>query len=97
MIRHSDLGPKSCILSIKAMCRHLGYWDGVALKRSFYGGGNGTVWLSRIHCTGEETSLLQCPHEGLNASFSVSKNRACGNHTDDASVFCYTNRELIVL
>ncbi|XP_028407292.1 deleted in malignant brain tumors 1 protein-like [Dendronephthya gigantea] len=47
----------------RVVCRQLGYLDAArALKGSETPPGDGIAWLSRVACTGEEQSILSCPH-----------------------------------
>ncbi|RUS70459.1 hypothetical protein EGW08_021778, partial [Elysia chlorotica] len=41
-------------------------------------------------CTGKETHINQCPHEG----FTSGTSRSCSDHDRDAGVFCYTSVRL---
>ncbi len=90
----------------KVLCRSIGFTDGQNLKAGYFGPGNGSVWISHIHCDGTETSLLQCPHEGFNTSYSNTPTiswtqeylrssypifKYCYNHEYDAAVFCFGN------
>ena len=50
---------------------------------SFYGGGEGMVWLDRVGCSGEEVEVMQCNHSDWGV---VSE--ACRNHSSDAGVVC---------
>ena len=45
-----------------------------------FGGGNGTVWLDNLECSGDEATLLECNHKGLGK----------GNckHIEDVAVTC---------
>ena len=45
-----------------------------------YGPGEGMIWMDNVHCTGSETSLAYCPHNGW-----ASHN--CGHH-EDVSISC---------
>ena len=35
-----------------------------------YGQGSGPIWLTHVHCTGDEPALQACAHEGWNTSYS---------------------------
>ena len=55
-----------------------------AIRYSTYGRGVGPFHLDDVHCTGDEESLFQCPHNGLGI-------HDCGQY-DDASVLCYIGK-----
>ena len=65
------------------VCRELGYHQGIAEVFSYprYGQGSGPIWLTRLDCIGNETSLHYCPHAG------VGNTGQCG-HNDDVGVRC---------
>ena len=65
----------------RVVCRQLGYTSGTAYGGAVYGQGNGQIWLDDLICTGSESSLLNCGHQGIGS-------HNCG-HEDDASVTCY--------
>ena len=57
-----------------------------AFSNARFGQGEGPIHLDNIQCTGEEESLLDCRHRGI-------ESHSCG-HYEDASVICY-NGEII--
>ena len=57
------------------MCRRSGAHLG-----SSYGSGTGQIWLDDLRCSGNETSLLSCPHSGLGI-------HNC-DHIQDVSIAC---------
>ena len=52
----------------------------MALSRAEYGEGEGQIVLDNVNCIGNESSLFNCPHAGL-------ENHNC-NHYEDAAVIC---------
>ena len=69
------------IADAHVVCRQLGYRKAVAAyKNAYFGRGKGTILLDNLNCTGRESSLLRCTHNGLNV-------HNCG-HRDDAGVTC---------
>ena len=49
------------------VCRQLGYSAGaeVALKNGVYGPVSGPVWITNLQCTGSESNVVECVHDGL--------------------------------
>ena len=49
------------------VCRQLGYSAGaeVALKNGVYGLVSGPVWITNLQCTGSESNVMECVHDGL--------------------------------
>ena len=65
----------------RVVCRHLGYQGAaIAHQNAHFGEGSGGIILNNLDCTGAETSLLRCSHNGL-------YNHSC-DHDQDASVTC---------
>ena len=54
--------------------------DAQALQSAYYGSGSGLIHIDNVMCSGNESSLFDCPH-------SIHHN--CG-HIKDASVSCQT-------
>ena len=54
---------------------------------AFYGRGIGPIWLDYLTCTGNETDLLKCSHNGIGVTGYF-----CG-HNDDVGVQCPGNIE----
>ena len=48
---------------------------------AFFGQGTGLIFLDNVGCTGNETSLLQCPRPGPIGAHNC-------NHSEDAGVTC---------
>ena len=61
------------------VCRELGY-PGAVRYRSYFGQGSGPIWLDNLACTGTETSLYNCSHNGVG-------NHDC-EHYEDVGVVC---------
>ena len=56
------------------------YTAPTAYPRARHGQGEGPILLDNVVCTGSETSLQQCRHNGVG-------NHNCG-HSEDAGVAC---------
>lgn len=52
----------------------------VAVSNAFFGQGNGPILISRVQCSGSESSLLDC-------YWSASATSSC-SHAEDAGVTC---------
>ena len=55
--------------------------DGTAYYRAFFGQGTGPIHLDDVHCTGFESSLAGCRHNGIGVLTYC-------NHAKDAGVRC---------
>ena len=58
---------------------------GTALSFAHFGQGTGEIWLDNVACTGSESELLDCSHNGIGVE-------NCG-HSEDASVRCNDPRK----
>ena len=69
----------------RVVCRQLGF---IGLAAVFEGAPHsprqGLVWLTDLNCTGEESSISDCPHPGWGS-------RAAHASESTAGVQCYTN------
>jgi len=67
----------------RVACYMLGFGrSGLSISR-YYGGGSGPVWLDRLYCRGNESSLAECRHAGWGV-------RSRG-HNYDVSIICDDN------
>ena len=67
------------------VCHQLGYGKAVtAPKAAAFGRGQGKIWMTDVRCTGNESSITQCAHNGLEKG-------NCSN-SNDAGVVCSTGK-----
>ena len=65
----------------RVVCRQLGFRYALKAYRSaHYGQGTGPILLSQVECSGSESSLLSCEHNGIGELYCA--------HSDDAGVRC---------
>ena len=66
------------------VCRQLGYSAGAeaALTNDVYGLISGPVWITNLQCTGSESNVMDCVHDGL------GKKTELQHRTYTASVIC---------
>ncbi|XP_041831255.1 deleted in malignant brain tumors 1 protein-like [Melanotaenia boesemani] len=58
-----------------------------AKKGAFFGQGKNEIWLDDVQCTGNEPSIIKCPHK----PFGVNN---CG-HSEDAGVICSEHMRVV--
>uniref|UniRef100_F7EJ28 SRCR domain-containing protein n=1 Tax=Xenopus tropicalis TaxID=8364 RepID=F7EJ28_XENTR len=68
----------------EVVCRQLGcstsYEDTAHIKATPFGAASGKIWLSRVKCKGEESSLRDCDHNMWGLHYC--------SHSEDAGVIC---------
>uniref|UniRef100_A0A3Q1GU74 SRCR domain-containing protein n=1 Tax=Acanthochromis polyacanthus TaxID=80966 RepID=A0A3Q1GU74_9TELE len=65
----------------EVVCRQLGCGGATsAPKRAHFGEGSGPIWLDDVQCSGNESSITDCAHQGFGS-------HNC-HHFKDASVVC---------
>ena len=64
-------------------CRQLGLKFVDTVKRASFGEGIGQIWLDNLFCTGPESRLIDCGHNG----FGIHDCR----HDEDAGLICEGN------
>ena len=70
----------------RVVCQMLKYDDGQFIGNR-HGAGSGTIWLDDVRCSGTETSITGCRHNGWGS-------HNC-RHEDDVSVLCLNEVRLV--
>lgn len=69
------------IVDANVVCSQLGFEGALeSLHSAAYGQGAGVIWLNKVQCSGNESAISDCEHDGWRLS-------DCG-HWEDASVRC---------
>ena len=74
-----DLTIKIFIIIVDLYCLFPGL-DAIAFDEAYFGEGSGTILLDDVICSGTESDLLSCSHNGLRV-------HDC-DHSEDAGVRC---------
>ena len=69
---------KYYVIISQVVCNQLGFTNGGIYE--YFDEGSGLIWLDEVECTGSESSIFDCPHDGLG-------NSDC-DHGEDAGVTC---------
>ena len=67
------------------VCRQLGFGRALtAVKSAAFGRGQGNIWMNNVRCTGDESAITQCAHNGLE--------KGNCSHSKDAGAVCATGK-----
>ena len=64
-------------------CHQLGLGFVSIITTAYFGRGTGPIWLDDLSCTGSESRLIDCHHNGFGVHNCI--------HHEDASLFCEGN------
>ena len=70
----------------RVICRHLGFESETAIGIHGYGGGTGPIHRNLVECTGNESTISQCP--SCTEALCV-ENSQCPGHQYDVAVDCF--------
>ena len=70
----------------RVVCRQMGFLSNTAtaLHHAHFGSGTGQIWLDNVRCSGSESTIVNCQHNGWGVE-------SC-DHTEDASVICSSKK-----
>ena len=65
----------------QVVCRQLGCGQALSVPGgAHFGEGSGPIWMSTVECSGSESSLTECDHDGIGS-------HSC-DHSNDVGVIC---------
>ena len=71
---------------LTVVCSFLSYYGCLGATAIYtFAGGTGSILLDEVRCTGSESRLIDCPHEGIGVHNCV--------HNEDAGVQCHRLRK----
>lgn len=72
----------------EVVCRSLGLGAAIGMNndRNEFGEGMGPIWMTKVECRGDESSLTQCMHEGWGVDYGC-------DHSKDVGVMCRRSME----
>ena len=74
----------------EVVCRQLGCGKAVLVPpQAYFGQGGGKIWLDNVQCTGNESSITQCSHNGFGIHDCFSR--------EDAGVVCVGGSQLCLI
>ena len=61
------------------VCRQLGFRDAIRVHTSaYFGAGSGSIWLDEVACTGSESRISDCSHDGWGVEDCIDEFEAAG-------------------
>jgi hypothetical protein len=75
-------------MDASVFCKSIGFATGFPYYKDSIKIQTGRIYEPNLHCNGDESSLLDCAHEGWKVANSVDP---CSSHEKDATVHCYQN------
>ena len=77
----SNLGDQYNNNMANVVCKMLGFSSGQVKIDTEFGEGTGPIWMDDVYCSGNETSLFDCQHQGWGVN-------DC-SHFEDVGVVCF--------
>jgi hypothetical protein len=81
-------------MDASVFCKSIGFATGFPYYKDSIKIQTGRIYEPNLHCNGDESSLLDCAHEGWKVAKSVDP---CSSHEKDATVHCYNSGSFLFL